>query len=254
MGDTVHFIRYVPLVAGKGARVIVECQKELVGLVRSVKGVDAVFEKGGELPVFDVWCPLLSLPLLFATTLKTVPANIPYLFAQEELKETWRQKVIGDQPGFKVGLVWAGNPKYRHDRIRSCPLELFAGLEEMKGIQLYSLQKGGAEGDAKSRLQEMGIIDYMDEVNNFADTAALIENLDLVISVDTAVLHVAGAIGKRAWALLPYAPDWRWMLNRTDSPWYPTMKLFRQPKFGDWESVLKEVTQALRKEISSKLL
>ena len=252
LGDMVHFIRYAPLVAGKGATVIVECQKELVPLVQSVQGVADVFEKGAELPAFDVWCPLLSLPLLFATTSENIPADVPYLQVQKEMKETWRQRVLSDPPGFRVGLVWAGNPKYRHDRIRSCPLELFRKLGEIEGVQLYSLQKGGAAGQAKLPLGEVDIIDYMDEVRHFADTAALIENLDLVISVDTAVLHVAGAMGKRAWALLPYAPDWRWMLNRNDSPWYPTVKLFRQPKYGDWESVLNEVSCELRKEISLK--
>jgi len=252
LGDTLHFIRYAPLVAGKGATVIVECQKELVPLVRSVQGVADVFEKGAELPAFDVWCPLLSLPLLFATTSESIPANVPYLQVQKEMKETWRQRVLGDPPGFRVGLVWAGNPKYRHDRIRSCPFELFRKLGEIEGVLLYSLQKGGAAGQAKLPEGKTDLIDYMEEVRNFADTAALIENLDLVISVDTAVLHVAGAIGKRAWALLPYAPDWRWLLNRKYSPWYPMMRLFRQPKYGDWESVLNEVSCELRKEISLK--
>ena len=252
MGDTVHFIRYAPLVAGQGAKVIVECQKELIPLVQSVQGVADVFEKGGELPTFDVWCPLLTLPLLFATTIETIPANVPYVHVPEKLKEAWRQKVLKDPPGCRVGLVWAGNPKYRLDRIRSCPFELFTKLRDIDGVLLYSLQKGEADEQVKTFQSRLPLIDYMDDVRDFADTAALIENLDLVISVDTAVLHVAGAMGKPAWAILPYVPDWRWMLNRSDSPWYPTMKLFRQPKFGDWESVLREVAQALREEISLK--
>jgi len=188
---------------------------------------------------------------MFATTIETIPA-VPYVHVREELRQTWKQKVISDSAGFRVGLVWAGNPKYRLDRIRSCPFELFTKLRDIDGVLLYSLQKGEADEQVKTFQSRLPLIDYMDDVRDFADTAALIENLDLVISVDTAVLHVAGAMGKPAWALLPYAPDWRWMLNRSDSPWYPTMKLFRQPKFGDWESVLREVAQALREEISLK--
>ncbi|MDQ7787562.1 MAG: tetratricopeptide repeat protein [Thermodesulfovibrionales bacterium] len=249
MGDTVHFIRYAPLVAGRGARVIVECQRELLTLVKNVKGVEEVFEKGAELPAFDIWCPLLSLPLLFATKLETIPANVPYLSVQEVRKESWRQRLLGGPSGFRVGLVWAGNPKYRQDRIRSCPLEFLQALSNLDRIVLYSLQKGPSAQQIENPHGGLRIINYMEEANDFEDTAALIANLDLVISVDTAVLHVAGAMGKRTWALLPYTPDWRWMLNRADSPWYPTMRLFRQPKFGDWESVIQNILRELIQEI-----
>ena len=250
LGDAVQFIRYAPLVAERGAHVVVECQKELVKLVQHVKGVGEVVQKGQKIPAVDVWCPLLSLPLLFSTTLDTIPANIPYLQVSQELKHAWEQKVLDDPAGFRVGIVWAGNPKYRHDRLRSCPLKLIAKLQNIKGIVFYSLQKDATTIPAQSFNHKI-FIDYMDEVRDFSDTAALIENLDLVISVDTAVAHVAGALGKKVWTLLRSAPDWRWMLHRSDSPWYPTMRLFRQPKQGEWESVIDEVLIELQREISS---
>lgn len=250
LGDTVQFIRYAPQVAERGAKVIVECQKELVTLVQSVKGVEEVIEKGKELPVFDVWCPLLSLPLTFATTLETVPAHVPYMRVKSAMKEKWRERLLKDPPGYRVGLVWAGNPRYRHDRIRSGPLELISRVGEIEGIVLYSLQKDAGGQKVHSFPEEVNCIDYMAEIKDFSDTAALIENLDLVISVDTAVAHVAGALGKHVWILLPYAPDWRWLLNRQDSPWYPTMRLFRQPSRGDWESVVANVLTELRHQCS----
>lgn len=250
LGDTVQFIRYAPLIAEKGAKVVVECQKELVSLVQTVKGIGEVIEKNKELPAFDEWCPLLSLPMIFETTLETVPANVPYFEVHPEKKTQWKQRLFHDPAGFRVGLAWAGNPKYRHDRIRSCPFELFARLKEVEGVVLYSLQKDVANKPHQVLSGGAIIIDYMEEVRDFSDTAALIDNLDLVISVDTAVAHVAGALGKKVWTLLRYSPDWRWMLHRRDSPWYPTMKLFRQPKFGDWESVIDEVLCELRHYVS----
>jgi Glycosyltransferase family 9 (heptosyltransferase) len=231
LGDTVHFIRYVPLVAERGLRVIVECQKALVTLMKSVPGVFEVIEKGKEVPAFDTWCPFLTLPLLFGTTLESIPENIPYLRVQTEKKEKWRRQIMCDPPGFRVGLVWSGNPAYRHDRIRSCSIELLEPLGKLERLVVYSLQKGAVVQHVEHRSCGLKLINYMEEMNDFSDTAALIECLDLVISVDTAVLHVAGALGKDVWALLPYVPDWRWMLNRKDSPWYPTMRLFRQPNF-----------------------
>jgi hypothetical protein len=227
--------------------VVVECQKELLTIVQHIQGVGEVIAKGKELPDFDVWAPLLSLPLLFATRLETIPANVPYLKVPRELHETWRQKILGDPPGFRVGLVWAGNPKYRHDRVRSFPPELLARLSGIQGIVLYSLQKEAAAGIAGSLFNTGIFVDDMHEVRDFSDTAALIQNLDLVISVDTAVAHVAGALGKEVWTLLRYAPDWRWLLNRMDSPWYPTMRLFRQQKIDDWKSVIDQVALELRK-------
>jgi len=247
MGDAIQFIRYAPLLAEKGARVIVECQKELISLVQGVEGVAEVIEKGKVLPAFDRWCPLLSLPLHFGTTLETIPTNMPYFKVKQEKKKQWQERVRNDPPGLRVGLAWAGNPAHRKDRQRSCPRELFRPLARLEGTTLFSLQKGESFKNTENLWGEQCLIDHMEEVHDFSDTAALIENIDLVISVDTAVAHLAGALGKNVWVLLPHAPDWRWLLHRSDNPWYPTMRLFRQPKFGDWDSVIKNVLTELRK-------
>lgn len=250
MGDVIQFIRYVPLLTRKGATVIVECQQELASLIRNVEGVGEVIEKGRVLPPFDIWCPLLSLPQVFGTQSETIPADIPYLLVPQEKIRQWKEKVLSTPAALRVGLVWAGNPAHRNDRKRSIPVNLFRPLPAIKGIVLYSLQKKRVFQNKESPLVENSLIDYMDEVKDFSDTAAFIDSLDLVISADTAVAHLAGALGKKVWTLLPFAPDWRWMLNRAESPWYPTMRLFRQPKFGDWESVIDEISCKLRKEMS----
>jgi tetratricopeptide (TPR) repeat protein len=250
-GDTIQFIRYAPLVAQRGAKVIVECQQELVSLLKNVEGVYNVVSYGKTLPAFDVHCPLLSLPLLFDTKLETIPARIPYIRADATLVQKWRNRIGDVGSAIKIGLVWAGNPKLKFGHSRSCTLSAFALLSEFNEITLYSLQKEKASEDAKNPPEGMKIIDYMDDVNDFSDTAAFIQNLDLIISVDTSVAHLAGALGKPAWILLPFVPDWRWMTDRTDAPWYPTMRLFRQPSRGDWGSVMelvkKELVQFLKK-------
>lgn len=252
LGDTMQFIRYAPLVAGKGARVAVEVQRELVTLLRSVEGVQQVVIRGEPLPEFDIHCPLLSLPLVFETTLENIPANVPYLKADSVLVEKWRDKIKTDNARMKIGLVWSGGPAHDKDRYRSCSLEIFSQLAQLKEITFYSLQKGEAAQQAKNPPGGMKLIDCTDEIHDFSDTAALIENLDLVISVDTSVAHLVGALGKRIWTLIPFSPDWRWMLNRKDSPWYPTMRLFRQPSLGDWSSVIENISRELRALIEKK--
>ncbi|MDB5355698.1 MAG: hypothetical protein JWN24_2151 [Phycisphaerales bacterium] len=245
LGDAIQFARYAALVAARGGRVILECQPALVRLFKTLEGVEHVIAMGEGLPAFDVHCPLLSLPRAFATRLETVPTSMPYLRADAKTVEMWREK-IGDHPArLKVGLAWAGSRSNPNDRNRSVTPRQLAPLTGVPGIQFFSLQKGQPGEPADVACKELGLIDYTRELHDFAETAGLISNLDLVITIDTSVAHLAGAMGKRVWVLLPFAPDWRWMLGRADSPWYPTMRLFRQPARGDWAATIEAVRQAL---------
>jgi tetratricopeptide (TPR) repeat protein len=246
LGDTIQFIRYASLVARRCAAVIVESQKELKLLLQNVEGVNRIMEYGEPLPEFDVRCPLLNLPSLFDTSLDNIPNRIPYVTAEPVLVNKWRDKIKYDESKFKVGLVWAGNPKYKKDHYRSFSLITFSPLSQLKEITFYSVQKGEGAEQAKSPPGGMKLVDFTEELHNFTDTAALIENLDLVISADTAVAHLTGAMGKPIWTLLPFAPDWRWMLTREDSPWYPTMRLFRQHSTGNWRAVIDRVVMEIR--------
>jgi hypothetical protein len=184
--------------------------------------------------------------MVFDTTLDTIPARVPYISADNFLTESWREKIQQGNPQIRIGLTWTGRPAHINDRKRSCPLELFRPFGQLEGVELYSLNKNDTAGQAESMHKDLRLIDYSDRLHDFSDTAALIEQLDLVISVDTAVAHLAGALGKQVWTLLPYAPDWRWLLEREDSPWYPTMRLFRQPSPGDWDSPVMKMLKVLR--------
>lgn len=251
-GDTIQFVRYAPLVAERGARVILTCPEELKTLVENVEGVRQVIAYNEKLPEFDTYCPLVSLPLVFDTQLESIPARIPYIKVAPELKEKWSGGIQRDVSQLNVGLVWATGPR-RLAQKKSFPLATFSPLAQFDHIAFYSLQKGEAAKQAQDPPDCMKLIDYTEDIHDFSDTAAFIENLDLVISVDTAVAHLAGALGKPVWTLLPFAPDWRWMLNRGDSPWYPTMRLFRQPSPGDWESVITRVAGELEKSFNMHL-
>jgi ADP-heptose:LPS heptosyltransferase len=198
------------------------------------------------LPQFDVHCAIMGLPRVLGTTLETIPADIPYLFADPQLSEKWNQRLPADGR-LKIGISWAGRPTHPDDRKRSIPLMMFAPLAAIPNARFISLQKGEAATEINKTPPGFAIEDWTDELHDFADTAALIANLDLVITADTAVAHLAGAMGKPVWVLLPFFPDWRWMMNRQDSPWYPTMKLFRQPGLGDWPDVMGRVVGELRK-------
>lgn len=247
LGDTLHFARYLPMVKARGGTVILEIRKPLYRLLQSFPGVDELVEASFDnkpAVKFDYHVSLMDLPKIFATTLATIPAEVPYIHAYPTKAEYWRKKLTGAD--FKVGVVWAGSPTHGNDRYRSCTLKHFAPLTEVDGVRLYGLQKGAAAAQAEEAADEMAITNLGTEFEDFTDTAAAIENLDLVISVDTSVLHLAGAMGKPVWALLPFSPDWRWMLDRQDSPWYPTMKLFRQKKWGQWEPVFQSVAEELR--------
>ena len=248
-GDAIHFMRYIPLIAERGGRVIVGCDPLQHGLLASVQGVERFAVIGEPMTNFDVHCPLLSLPLIFKTTQATIPAQVPYIQADAELAAKWKQRLPGD--GFKVGVVWGGAPTHRRDRWRSIELKQLVDLAAIKGIHWISLQKGPGAIQAKTPPPGMTIIDWTDELDDFADTAALMANLDLVITVDTAAAHLAGAMGKPTWVLLAFVPDWRWMLGRDDSPWYPTMRLFRQTSIGDWQAPIARLGQALAETVKS---
>lgn len=241
LGDTIQFIRYAPLVAQRGPRIIFECYKELTSLLLGLDGIELFVTRGEELPEFDVHCPLLSLPLVFNTTIETVPAKVPYLKSDPLLMKRWKNRMQHDNSRCKVGIAWAGNPGFKQNRYRNCPLENFSPLVQLHDVTLYSLQKGEEAKQTKNIPKDMKLIDYTDEFIDFSETAAFVENLDLVISVDTAVAHLAGALGKPVWTLLPFSPEWRWLLNRENSPWYPTMRLFRQSSLGDWKSLMVKV-------------
>jgi tetratricopeptide (TPR) repeat protein len=242
-GDTIQFIRYLPMVAAKGAGIVLEIPDDLRPLVGRPDGVAAIVRRGEALPPFDVHCPLMSLPVACATTLATVPAPIPYLAAPAERIERWRAR-LSRAAAPRVGLVWSGKPTHRNDRNRSIPLPLLAPLLALPGIAFVSLQKEYRDADLPL-LAQYPLLRLESELCDFADTAAVIAGLDLVIAVDTAAAHLAGAMGKPLWLLLPAIGDWRWLLEGRDSPWYPTARLFRQPRIGDWQSVIAEVSREL---------
>ncbi len=242
LGDAILFCRYVPRVAERGGPVLFGVKPPLKRLMSQLEGV-SVLGDGDPLPPYDVHCPLLSLPGLFRTRLETIPAEIPYLSAEPYAAQAFRQR-IGQDESLKVGLVWAGNPRLPNDHNRSIPLEAFRGLME-SGARLFSLQTDKRPGDEDLLASSGDIIDLAPHLDDFADTAVAIEALDLVISADTSVAHLAGALGRPVWLLLPFAPDWRWLLHRGDSPWYPTMRLFRQTEAQSWPEVIAAVAEAL---------
>ncbi len=250
-GDTLQFVRYAPLVMDLGGRVVIECQSEqLRRLLCSVRGVTEVFIMGENLPYFDCHIPLMSLPRIFNTTVTTIPAETPYLSVPAGLVTEWHSR-IGFREGLKVGLVWQGRRTHRNDRERSLSLEMLAPLAEVTKVTYFSLQLGELHQRSQAPPTCLPLVDLTSKIRDFCDTAAFISNLDLVITVDTAVAHLTGALGRPVWVLLPQAPDWRWLLERTDSPWYPTARLFRQPQSMDWKGVINNVIgelQGLRQE------
>jgi hypothetical protein len=251
IGDTIHFVRYATILAQRGARVLVECPWSLKLLLGTCPGVRLVWARGEQLPEYDWHIPMLSLPAALETTVQTIPGNVPYLFADPARSKAWRTRVDGAAKGrLRVGLVWAGSPGYVNDARRSISPALLAPLAQIGGVTLFSLQKGPATD--KKPPPDLRLVDFTISLTDFAESAALIEQLDLIISVDTAVAHLAGAMGKAVWTLLRHIPDWRWMLHRSDTPWYPTMRLFRQRAADDWPGVIEEVGQALAALVESR--
>ena len=248
LGDTLQFIRYAPLVRQRAARVIVEVHRPLRRLAKTCPGVDKVIAMGETPPPFDTYVPLMSLPGLFGTTLETIPAEIPYLHADAELVEQWRPEITS-LPGFKVGIAWQGSPQNAMDRERSLPLRLFERLARVPGVTLVSLQKGAACQQIAEVADRFRLIDFgsrLDEMSGpFMDTAAIMRHLDLVVTCDSALAHLAGALGTPVWVALMHTPDWRWLLDRGDTPWYPTARLFRQGRARDWEPVFDEMAAVL---------
>jgi Flp pilus assembly protein TadD len=244
LGDTLQFARYAPLLAARGARVVLEVQPPLRDLLRTLPGGAEVIARGDALPDVDLHCPLLSLPLAFGTRLESIPAPVGYLQAEPARVARWQAR-LGPAPGPRIGLVWSGNPDHNNDRNRSLPLAALRPLFR-PGMEFVSLQPQVRAGDQEEmRSGPPALRHFGDELQDFADTAALASLVDLVIAVDTAGAHLAGALGRPLWLLLPWLPDWRWLLDRDDSPWYPTARLFRQPRAGDWASVIATVARSL---------
>jgi tetratricopeptide (TPR) repeat protein len=248
-GDSLHFIRYAPLLAALGARVTVLAQPALVSLFRSVPDIEVRDSLGDA--AFDFHVPLMCLPRLLGTTLETVPADVPYLFAEPAKVDHWAERLAGLGDGHRIGLVWAGDSR-KHDpdanatdRRRSLTLAQFAPLGGVAGVQFVSLQKGEPAEQTLSPPEGLRITDMTDDLSDFADTAALVANLDLVVTVDTSVAHLAGALGKPVWILSRFDGCWRWLNGREDSPWYPTARLFHQQAPGDWDEVIGRVATAL---------
>jgi TPR repeat/Tetratricopeptide repeat len=279
LGDTIHFIRYAPFLKQRGGRVIIHCQAALMRFLETAHGIDSRVAWHSPLPAVDVYEHLLNLPGVFGTRLTTIPAPIPYLQADPGLVASWK-KDLATLSGFKIGITWKGSIKNLSDQKRSIPLSSFATLAKVPGVQLINLQKGPGTDqlesapwhcltDAQSALTgsqtadgvrqavaRPTIVDFGDRLDGangaFMDTAAIMMNLDLVISCDTAIPHLAGALGVPVWVALPLAADWRWLLEREDSPWYPTMRLFRQTQYGDWEGVFDRMATALQALIARR--
>ncbi len=249
LGDTLQFCRYVPQIAAGARRTVLAVQPSLMRLLSRLPGVSQVTDQDGR-PSVDLWCALMSLPCAVGTTLETIPATTPYLTADPADVDHWRERLAG-LAGLRVGLCWAGG-RTRHlskiatDRRRSITLDRLAPLGELSGVQFISLQKGAPAAEAAHPPQGMKLQDFTEDLHDFADTAALVDNLDLVISVDTAIAHLAGALGKPVWVLNRFDTCFRWPRDRDDSPWYPSLRQFRQPTPGDWDSVISRARGALQ--------
>ena len=247
-GDTIQFARYVPMIAGRAGRIIFECQVPLFRLFSGSEKFTNVelIRQGKQIPEFDFHVALLTLPHLVGTTLSTIPADIPYL-----TRPSASDHLLTSRTGLKVGLAWTGKPTHRNDRNRSIALEHLAPLLQVPHVQFVSLQVGTASRDIAALGYGSVIENLAPSLKDFADTAAAIDAVDLVISIDSAVAHLAGALGHPVWTLIPYVPDWRWMRRRDDSPWYPTMSLMRQQAPGDWTDLMQRVGERLSHHNSS---
>lgn len=239
MGDAIQFARYVPLVQERGGSVILGCERPLAGLFARLPGIQAIVTPGSAIPPFACHASLLSLPRIFGTRPESVPARVPYLACDEARARAWGER-LARAPGLRVGVVWSGNPAQKVNGVRSCPPALLAPLARLPGVSAFSLQKEPGAGGVPP-----GFHDLATDLTDYAETAACLINLDLVISVCTSIAHLAGALGRPLWVMLAYNADWRWLCEREDSPWYPTARLFRQEKRGDWPGVVEHIAREL---------
>ncbi len=250
LGDAIQFIRFAASVRDRGGRVLVECPKGLVPLLGSCPGIAGLVARGEEAPPFDVHAPLLGLPRLLGTTLANLPRAVPYLSADPAAVARWGEELALDR-SWKVGIAWQGNPRFKADRHRSIPLARFAPLAAVPGVRLYGLQKGPGTEQIAPASATVPLVDLgarLDEAGaTFADTSAVMRHLDLIVTSDTSIAHLAGALGVPVWVALGASADWRWLLGREDCPWYPTMRLFRQSRPGDWAEVLARIADEVRR-------
>ena len=246
-GDTLQFARYVPLVAERGGRAIVSCRSQLKTLFEQAMWDSSVVDASEPPPAFDLCCPLPSLPRIFGTTLATIPARVPYLHAEAGKAARWEARLAAAGTALRVGLVWATEAGSRIALLKSLSLDMLEPLAAIPNVNFYSLQKGPAAAEVVRAPKGMRLMDVAGELEDFSDTAALISRLDLVVTIDTAVAHLAGAMGKPVWTLTHWPPDWRWLLGRDDSPWYPTMRLFRRAQTDTWSDIILRVGRALQR-------
>ena len=250
LGDAIQFLRYLHLLKSKGAKIIFKYDSRLMQIFKNIKWIDIHTNEKSNIAglQFDFHISLQSLPLYFKTNLNNIPSNIPYIFADDNIVKQLAP-IIKRNNKFNIGIVWAGNPNHTNDKRRSCRLKYFEKIISLNEVQIFSLQKGSALNQLRET--NLPVIDLDSKgLETFQQTAAVVENLDLVITVDTSVAHLAGAMGKPVWVILPFLPDWRWMLDRNDTPWYPSMKLFRQKLSGDWENVFDDVIKNLIIEVA----
>jgi tetratricopeptide (TPR) repeat protein len=254
-GDTLQFIRYAPLVKDCGGTVLVSCPKPLIPLLTTCAGIDGLVDPNLPLPAFDVQAPLLSLPRILGTSLDQIPAKVPYLSVEADRVARWRDE-IGSSPHFKIGIYWQGNPQNRGDRQRSFPLAQLAPLAKLTGVQLFSLQKGAGIEQLGAATCGFPVADLGSRLDlgpgAFMDTAAAMQSLDLIVTPDTAIAHLAGALGVPVWTALPFMADWRWLWDRDDSPWYPTMRLFRQRRLGNWDEVFARIASEVAEVLTEQ--
>jgi hypothetical protein len=250
LGDALQFVRYAPLVAGRGGRVILQVYAEVIPLLTKLPGVAGIIDTKSALPPFDVHCSLLSLPLVFGTDLDSIPAAVPYLSVPADYLARWRRK-LGPRRALRVGIAWSGNPSHRDDGRRSIPFDVFSTLlTDRPGIEFHVMQNELRAADRAALLDMPHVRNHADVPQDFGDAGALVSLMDLVISVDTSIAHLAGALDRPVWLLLAHLADWRWLLERDDSPWYPSIWLLRQPERGDWVSVLSTVASRLREMLT----
>jgi Flp pilus assembly protein TadD len=255
LGDTIQFVRYVPWVKDRVGAVVLRCQKPLVRLLTSMPGIDRLISQDEPIGQFDVWSPLMSLPLIFTPTLDAIPNRVPYLPEDETLVRFWQAR-LERIDGLRVGINWQGNPAFPKDRFRSIPFRCFEPLTRIPSVRLISLQKGTGREQLENHAAAFPVVDLglsLDEIHGpFVDTAAILRSLDLVITSDTSLAHLAGALGIETWLAVPSVPEWRWLLGREDSPWYPTLRLFRQGRPGQWDDVFSRMAIELRQRAARR--